>query len=575
MNSLSSTASEDTVLTNLLTYCTTRKITISPSVTIRRVPGKGLGVYSTAPLKPGERIMHVPTSALFTTASIPLSFCSKQDRAKFPVHALLAAYLAFGPSEETKEKLQPWMATWPRVEDFTGTIPLFWPERLRERVPAIGRNEQGEENEFQPVPPSLTGSWLPSASPLSLNEPLEPGLLDAQVAKFKSHLRKTATLFPQSSPDILNPNSALHQRYIHSWSAVNSRCFYYVPPGHRAPADSNEAMALCPAMDLFNHSNEPQCGTSYDRKGFYVTVNPARNGDKYGGGAIGVREGEELTLCYGAHGEDGLWGEYGFLMGNNERDGITLDEIVLAGVTESEKRVLQEARHLGEYYLRPSEGGRVSWRTEVVSYLGVLSMALWWSFVEGQFDPEEAEQKALEERGKGGGGKRRKRDDSATVGGGEKEKDAPSVRAKRRQIAWITVMQREAEKSLRGLLEVSSPSASSHRKGAKNDKNDKNNINGKEESPGDELTKLFADEDIKLEAQGFMPDKVPEVRTSQAKMRHKMCVQRWKQIWDMAREAIALIRARCPALHEEEGAGARDGEAHSELERRINDFLAT
>lgn len=344
----------DPILASLRDFNIKREIYLSPSLALRRVPGRGVGVYSTARLRSGERIMHVPSSALLTSASVPFSFAGKELRSKLPVHVLLASYIAFGMTAEKKQELQPWMATWPKVSDFTDSLCLFWPETTRRPVTlrtggeadnvtsaasAVRRtrSEMTSHHEitFQPVPQSLTGSWLGAKEATT-----PPKFLDQQLTKFQSHLALANKHFRTHLDVSLSPasDSPALTTFIYAWANVNSRCFYHVAPGKRAPKDSNEAMAMVPAMDLFNHSNVANCNTSYDRKGFHVVTERS------------IPAGQELLLSYGAHGNDTLWTEYGFVMDANGDDSIRgFDEVVLDGLTEAEKDVLEGASYLGNY----------------------------------------------------------------------------------------------------------------------------------------------------------------------------------------------------------------------------------
>lgn len=471
--------------------------------------------------------MHVPTPALFTTLSVPYGFASKEARKTIPVHALLAAYLTFGLTEAKKDAYARWTATWPRLSDFTWTVPLFWPERLRTPLKA-----QTHDREFLAFPPSLTGSWTtascnsPSTKPSTTTAPTK--LLDVQVAKFEAHLHALTQTFPEHAEALLSRANPLHWSFIHAWNAVNSRCFYYVRAGQRAPKDSNEAMALCPGMDLFNHTDEAGCRTTYDKRGYYVTAEQT------------YEAGQEVLLNYGAHGNDMLWIEYGFTMDRNKFDGLRLDEVILPSLTDAQRRTLKEAGYLGEYWLRPDGEDKIGvcWRTEVVSYLGVLTPNQWYRFIEAKYDPEK-DNTLLSN------GKRKRNNDAATEPTGQQE--SPVVRAKRKQIGWIEKIEKEARNSLLGLLSLTL-------------------------SP-DQVVRHFVDDDEALKAQGVDPKDLHDTKISQGRMRHRMCVQRWRQILNLAKNALERLRQDLPDLRAEEENGTRTETNSSDLERRVNEFM--
>ncbi|EXJ95066.1 hypothetical protein A1O1_00184 [Capronia coronata CBS 617.96] len=557
MNSLSSTSSEDAILAGLLDYCAAQGISISPNISLRRVSGKGLGVYTSKPLTPGDPVMHVPTAALFTTSSVPLSFASKEARKSIPVHALLAAYLAFGMSEAKREHYARWMATWPRLTDFTSTMPVFWPGALKQPISQQrdtkrnGAQQTEEKTQFLPLPPSLTGSWLYSDKNSS---GMPPKILDELGSKLESHLKTIAKAFPAQASALLSQTEPLHWKFIHMWCIVGSRCFYYLRPGQPAPKDSNEAMALCPGMDLFNHSDKPHCRTTYDRKGYEVTA---------------VQEhgiGEEVLLGYGAHSNDLLWNEYGFIMGGdgNVSDGVQLDEVVLASLTDAQKKTLEKAGYLGDYWLKP-EG--LCWRSEVVSWLDVLTPGQWNRFLEGKFDPAVADRQFTAE-GNGiedsSGNRKRKRgtggtSEEATANETAILKQTPSERAKRKQLAWIKVMASVAENSLMGLMFLAPQKT-------------RRNGNGNSRT---ELLHWFGDDEKILEAQGLRGPDISKTRSSQAKARHRMCVQRWRQILQLCTHAGDMIREDTPALRND-GVNLgteRLGTEEQNIEALVDEFL--
>lgn len=509
---------DDTVLSSLQGFITQHRIDLPSSLEFRRVPGRGLGIYSTADLPSGERIMHVPSSALLTTASIPFGFASKDLKSKLPVHVLLAAYIAFGMTEEKKQELRPWMATWPKMHEFIDSMCLWWPERTRSTVTlqmdGTGDNAEihREDNDstsaraitFQPVPPSLTGSWLRSKKDTPSSEAPRPKLLDIQLTKFHKHISLAAAHFPShlSAPTSLQSASPELTSFIHAWAIVNTRCFYHLAPGKRAPKDSNEAMALVPVMDLFNHTNMSNCKTYYDRKGFYI--NAGRD----------IPAGQELLLSYGAHGNDLLWKEYGFIMDANGDDSVAgFDEIVLDGLTTAERDVLQGAGYLGNYTLTV-EG--FCWRSEVVSWLGILSRTQWFRFVEGTLTPETADRLHLDKM-RAGATKRRKGNDAAVAQG---DTTVPSAKAREKQIHWLTQLKAQAEVSLEGLTTLGQAAADT------------------------DMLDIFADAEEALTGHDLTGTSMGELRRSQGRQRLRTCLQRWTQLLETCNAAMVSVKER-------------------------------
>lgn len=509
---------DDPILASLRDFNAKHEIFLSPSLALRRVPGRGVGVYSTARLRSGERIMHVPSSALLTSASVPFTFAGKELRSKLPVHVLLAAYIAFGMMEKKKQELQPWMATWPRVNEFTDSMCLFWPEMTRRpmtlrtggevddaKSDASAVRRKGSqttshrETTFQPVPQSLTGSWLGAKEATT-----SPKFLDQQLTKFQSHLALAKKHFPTHLDVSLSSasDSPALTTFIHAWANVNSRCFYHVAPGKRAPKDSNEAMAMVPAMDLFNHSNVANCNTSYDRKGFHVVTERS------------IPAGQELLLSYGAHGNDTLWTEYGFVMDANGDDSIRgFDEVILDGLTGAEKDVLEGASYLGNYTLT-LQG--LCWRSEVVSWISILSRNQWFRFIEGTLTPETVDRLHVEKI-KGGNVKRRKGNNAAVAALADADVVLPSAKAREKQVHWLSQLKAQAVLSVQGLTLLGQAAFEK------------------------DLIGVFADAKESFVMQGFTGTQINDLMRSQAKQRRGMCFQRWTQILEICNAGIANL----------------------------------
>lgn len=143
---------------------------------------------------------------------------------------------------------------------------------------------------------------------------------------------------------------------------------------------------MCPGMDLFNHTSEEGdrlcCAVSYNKDGFTI-VSPA----------VSVQEGEELFISYGAHGEEDLWVEYGFMLGGagNRWDGIDIDAVVFSDrrMTGEMRMKLADVDYEGGYSLR-RDG--VCWRAETAARLLVMKPGEWDALVQGTYadDHDEA-----------------------------------------------------------------------------------------------------------------------------------------------------------------------------------------
>ena len=415
---------------NLVEYCSANGINIYTAVQPKTVPGAGLGVYALKYIKSGEQLIHVPTRHIFTTANIPESFLSKSARKGIAVHAQLAAFFAFG-SEQDLQQYRPWMATWPGLDDFVETMPIFWgywaeqvldklgwtadiesmtddhlPKRRRvsdKSSHGHGTNQRciktdGTDSASLKQPPfwlspALSGNWHASRT-------LGSSLLGVMIEKLVGHMKSIV----EALPDLhLIENNQQLTKFLHAWCQVNTRCFYYVPAPtsskHKTktkpPADPNEAMALCPFMDLFNHMAPPPprdtfvsptpndttqrpCKVRYTPTGFTVTTDSS------------IHPNHEILFSYGAHTNDALWLEYGFLLPNstNTSDFILLDALILDTLQPLDESTLEDHGYLGNYTLH--HDGSTCYRTEMVAWLLVLGRAKWRKVVEKSLDPEKA-----------------------------------------------------------------------------------------------------------------------------------------------------------------------------------------
>lgn len=130
-------------------------------------------------------------------------------------------------------------------------------------------------------------------------------------------------------------------------------------------------------MDLFNHTSTQSspCRARYTNAGFEIITKTT------------VKAESEILLSYGAHGNDVLWAEYGFMMAENGNDSILLDEIVCAGIKDVDREVLEECGYWGMYTLYAD--GSICYRMEMVAWCLVLGRQKWKKVVGEGGDPEE------------------------------------------------------------------------------------------------------------------------------------------------------------------------------------------
>lgn len=180
---------------------------------------------------------------MFTPNSVPSSFISKFPEG-MSVHALYTAFLTNGDSEDL-EQYEPWRRTWPTRQDFEDGMPILWPSHLR------GSSVPETLSEISLLPPSISGCWTSIRKGKSEcdYETTHQNLLAQQEGRLKHAWEVVRAVFPETE----------WETFSYHWLIVNTRSFYYLMPGEEPPEDRNDAMALLPFADYFNHSDVAVC----------------------------------------------------------------------------------------------------------------------------------------------------------------------------------------------------------------------------------------------------------------------------------------------------------------------------
>lgn len=122
-------------------------------------------------------------------------------------------------------------------------MPILWPVEMTK-----GKHQDVDDAyslyAFRALPPAVGGAWG-----VTRNSPIEwsgkTGLLHKQEKKLKKDWSRVMGVFPNASLE----------RYTHYWLVVNTRSFYFEPPGAKKVPARDDCMALCPFADYFNHAN--------------------------------------------------------------------------------------------------------------------------------------------------------------------------------------------------------------------------------------------------------------------------------------------------------------------------------
>jgi hypothetical protein len=269
-------------------------------------------------------------SALRTVETVPKSI-SKPIGA-ITVQGLLAAQLAMDISDVRA----PWRAVLPSKEAFEDSMPLMWHPLLQALLP-----------------------------PVSLS------LLEKQKKKLSSDWTAVFTAFPTLSYDL----------YLYNWLIVNTRTFYYTSPKMKTkkPLNRDDCLAFIPFADYFNHA-DVGCEVTFSPSGYNICTDRQ------------IEKGEEIYISYGNHNNDFLLAEYGFILGENKWDEISLDEVISPLFSEEQKHKLKEAGFWGKFGL---DRETVCYRTQVALRLLCMTSNRWLHLVANGMEDEDEHQVAV------------------------------------------------------------------------------------------------------------------------------------------------------------------------------------
>ncbi|KAJ5152977.1 uncharacterized protein N7482_009455 [Penicillium canariense] len=324
-----------------------------------RFPGRGLGMTATRKIKKEEAVVRVPTSVILTMDKIPSSF-----KDQFPegtaVQTIMAAFFTHGSEEELAD-YKLWRKAWPTRQDFEDSLPMLWPKILGGLSwPDSEADGQDDGSTSQPnfLPPCISGLWNSTEKGPTIKkyESEHRNLLLGQAIRLHKAWADVNAAFPGTD----------WRSFSYHWLILNTRSFYWVEAGQEPPEDRNDAMAMLPFADYFNHS-DVECDVKFDEDGYTL-----RATEDY-------KKGDEVYMSYGGHPNDFLLAEYGFFLDKNDSDCLYLDDIIFRDLNSAEK---QEELWLNQYYGNYqliSQG--VCYRTEVAAALKYMNEEDWRSHV--------------------------------------------------------------------------------------------------------------------------------------------------------------------------------------------------
>ncbi|KAK1055591.1 hypothetical protein LTR12_011163 [Friedmanniomyces endolithicus] len=284
------------------------------------LPGRGLGLVTTAKIKAGARIIFVPEKAMFK----PYNFLTNAS----PQAQLAASLLV--DCKAAQSTISPWAATWPTDSDFEHSMPLRWPDSLRSLVP----------------PP--------------VEQPLE--------RQGKDLLKDLNDVY-----DFLAASELSDDDFRYYWFIVNSRSFHWKPPGGKAGS-----MVMCPFIDYINHAPSGTACNVFERANGYEVV---ADRDYAAGEEIlatyGAHSNDKLLVHYGFMCHSDTDSDH---QTPNPDDDIRLDHILLPALTPAVRTQLQDVGFLGGYGLLPATN-ELCFKTQVAARAMLLTCNEWEYFV--------------------------------------------------------------------------------------------------------------------------------------------------------------------------------------------------
>ncbi|KKK14337.1 hypothetical protein P175DRAFT_0545552 [Aspergillus ochraceoroseus IBT 24754] len=331
-----------------------------------RFLGRGLGMIALRSIQKDEAIVKVPRQIMLTVEGIPSSFTENFPEGT-PVHVLLAAFLTNGNPQDLKQ-YDPWRKTWPSRKDFEDCLPILWPESL------CGSNCEADPRSAKStnlLPPSISGRWnsIRKRKPKHEYKSSHQNLLLQQKTRLRNAWDRVVAVFPDTD----------WESFSYHWLIVNTRSFHYLMPGQEPPEDRNDAMALLPFADYFNHS-DVACNVKFDGKEYVFRATTS------------YEEGEEIFMSYGPHPNDFLFTEYGFYLDENKSESLYLDDIIFQDLSPSFQEELSLQKYYGNYQLTAAG---VCYRTEIAACMKYMRPEDWQNYVLGYstrgFDAKKSE----------------------------------------------------------------------------------------------------------------------------------------------------------------------------------------
>ncbi|KKA29298.1 hypothetical protein TD95_005183 [Thielaviopsis punctulata] len=292
----------------------------------QQIPGRGSGMVAQRAIKPREIILTVPNRTFRSRDTVASSI-----RAALPAdvsaHGMLAAEILLDASPD----FEAWKSVFPSRADFESCMPLLWAAELQALLPVVCREKLVVQRR------AVAADWAAVRGALEGRDEAE---------------------------------------YRYAWLLVNTRAFYNGSARMRR-RPHGERLALQPVVDLVNHTAGAACAVAFGPVAFTVAADRA------------YAAGEEVLLSYGAHANDYLLAEYGFILDDNAWDEVCLDDVVAPLFTAEQAQALKDRDFWGRYVVDRSTAG--CYRTQVALRIKLLARPRWERVVAGLDEAEDVQ----------------------------------------------------------------------------------------------------------------------------------------------------------------------------------------
>lgn len=117
------------------------------------LPGRGIGLRTTAKIKQDERVLFVPEKAMFKPNTKLVTASKGPTTSSMSPQAQLAISI-MQECQNSESQYQLWKSTWPTHSDFKASMPLFWSSKLQSHLPPsvhlpLDRQKADYEKDFQ------------------------------------------------------------------------------------------------------------------------------------------------------------------------------------------------------------------------------------------------------------------------------------------------------------------------------------------------------------------------------------------------------------------------------------------